>query len=357
MATIETRRNADGTTSYRARVRVRGHRPETATFGRRTDAKAWAKGIEAAIQEGRHLPTVEARRHTLAELIDRYIRDVIPQKSPTAAKQTPQLNWWRAELGDLIVADVSRARIAEARDRLASSETKPGVRRSPSTVNRYLAALSHAFTIAVREWGWLESNPAHLVRRLPEPNGRVRFLSPEEREHLLAACKASPDSRLYPVVMIALLTGARAGEILGLRWADVDLQRGRLTFHRTKNKERRGVRLAAPALEALRDYAKVRRIDTELVFPGPKGDGPGEPRKAWLAALKAAKIEGFRFHDLRHSAASELAMMGASPSEIAAILGHKTLSMVKRYSHIADAHSDALLDRLAERVIDASQRN
>lgn len=351
MATIETRRNADGTTSYRARVRVRGHRPESATFARRTDAKTWAKGIEAAIAEGRRLPTIEARRHTLGELIDRYIRDVVPQKSPTAVKQVPQLEWWRAELGDVIVADVGRAMISEARDKLAASETKKGTRLSPSTVNRYLAALSHAFTIAVREWGWIEANPAHLVRRLPEPKGRVRFLSPDERDRLLAACKASTDSRLYPVVMIALLTGARAGEILGLRWEDVDLQRGRLTFHHTKNGERRGVRLPTPALDALREYGKVRKIGVEFVFPSPKGERPGEPRKAWLAALKAAKIEDFRFHDLRHSAASELAMMGASPSEIAAILGHKTLSMVKRYSHIADAHSDALLDRLAERVL------
>ena len=120
MATIETRRNADGTTSYRARVRVRGHRPESATFARRTDAKTWAKGIEAAIAEGRRLPTIEARRHTLGELIDRYIRDVVPQKSPTAVKQVPQLEWWRAELGDVIVADVGRAMISEARDKLAA---------------------------------------------------------------------------------------------------------------------------------------------------------------------------------------------------------------------------------------------
>ncbi|MGM0578959.1 MAG: tyrosine-type recombinase/integrase [Myxococcota bacterium] len=355
MATIQERTSSDGSKSYRVLVRLKGHPTQQATFQRKTDAKRWAQQTEAAIREGRFFDKVEARKHTLADLIDRYVRDVLPMKPKTGPKQRRQLQWWKQELGAFVLADVTPARLAEARDKLSREPTRQSDRRAPATVVRYLAALSHAFTIAVKEWGWLDSNPMLKVRKPKEPRGRVRFLEDDERDRLLEACRASDNAHLYPVVVLALSTGMRKGEILGLRWRDVDLERGRIVLHETKNGERRVVPLAGKPREVIREHAKVRALDTDLVFPGrhPRGGGPPKLatiRGPWLKAMEAAAVDDFRFHDLRHSAASYLAMNGATPSEIAAVLGHKTLQMVKRYAHLSDAHTATVVESMNARI-------
>ena len=191
MANIEKRRNKDGKFSYRVKVRLKGYPAQTATFERLTDARRWEQLTEAAIREGRHFKTSEEKRHTLAELIDRYSREVLPGKSVgTINKQRHQLAWWKEQIGVYTLADVTPALIAENRDRLFRTLTPSGKTRSPSTVIRYLAALSHAFTTAVREWGWMDDNPCRKVTKPKEPRGRVRFLSDDERLRLLAACRA-----------------------------------------------------------------------------------------------------------------------------------------------------------------------
>ena len=170
------------------------------------------------------------------------------------------------------------------------------------------------------------------VSKLKEPRGRVRFLSDDERTRLLKACKQSSNTDLYPAVVLSLATGARQKEIMGLRWLDVDMQRCMITLHDTKNGERRASPLHGHVLELVRERSRVRRIDTDLLFPSPKNpQQPIDLRRPWENALAQAGIEDFRWHDLRHSAASYLAMNGATLSEIASAIGHKTLQMVKRY--------------------------
>ena len=340
MATIEQRTTRDGTTVYRVKVRRKGTSPQTATFHRLTDARKWAQVTEGAVLEGRHFKTAEAKRHTLTELVDRYLRQVLPQKSHSAqVNQHTHLTWWRQQIGEKALADVTPALLAACRDELARDH-------APATVVRYMAALSHAFTVAVREWGWLDDSPMRRVSKPKEPRGRVRFLSDEERQQLLEACKASPNPYLYTVVVLALSTGARKMELLTLTWRDVDPQRGVITLQDTKNGERRVLPLAGPALALMQARAKVRRIDTPLVFPRDDGRKPLDIRSAWETALKHTGVKDFRFHDLRHSAASYLAMNGASLAEIAEILGHKTLSMVKRYAHLSDAHTAGVVARM-----------
>ena len=117
-------------------------------------------------------------------------------------------------------------------------------------------------------------NPVRKITKPREPRGRVRFLSDEERHQLLEACQASRNPYLYTIVVLALATGARRGELLGLCWPDVDLKRGTLTFHETKNGERRAVPLTGQALTLMHQHAKVRRLDTALVFPNPQGSEP-----------------------------------------------------------------------------------
>lgn len=362
MASIRKRIKKDGTPSYRVDVRLKGFPPQTASFKRLTDAKKWAQDTESAIREGRYFKTAESRKHTFSEFADRFIRDVLPKKSPTAAKiQKAQMEWWKKELGHHVLGDVTPSLITECRDKLLAGTTKRGETRSSATVNRYLAALSHAFTVAVNEWEWLEDSPMRKVKKPKEPRGRVRFLSDDESHHgktiegertrLLRACEQSSNPYLYTVVVLALSTGMRQGEIMNLTWDDVDLNQGRITLHKTKNDERRVVPLVGKALGLLNEHAKVRRIDTPLLFPGKvKKSSPMDLRTPWLTVLKEAGIKDFRFHDLRHSAASYLAMNGASLAEIAEVLGHKTLQMVKRYSHLSEVHTAGVVSAMNERI-------
>lgn len=349
MATILKRKTSKGEVRYQVLVRLRGHPQATATFERLTDARRWAADTTAGIREGRYFRISEARRHTLAELVDRYLTDVAPTKPKGQGKARQLLGWWRGQLGALTLDQVTPAVIAEERDALARGETPRGSRRSAATTTRYLAAISHAFTIAAREWGWVEENPVRKVRRLPEPRGRVRCLTDEERAALLAACQASDDPRLYPLAVLALSTGARQGELLGLRWPDVDLERGLAVAHETKNQDRRALPIASLAADLLRDLKRRRRLDTDLVFAAPNGRATF-PRRAWAAALRDSGVRDFRWHDLRHCCASYLAMNGATLAEIAEVLGHRTLQMVKRYSHMTDTHVSAVVARMNERI-------
>lgn len=345
---IRRRQGKSGVT-YQVQIRVRGHRAVTKTFPKLAEAKRWKSQTETEIRERRYFGSSEGQKRTLAEAIDRY-QAQYPEKTDRAG----QLGWWKEEIGEKVLADVTPSLITECRDRLqrgrqrASTQYKAG--RSPATVNRYLAALSHLFTVAVKEWEWLQDSPVRRVSKLKEPRGRVRCLDDDERGRLLEACQDSADGRLYPLVVLALSTGARKSELLALRWRDVDTQKGLAVLHHTKNGDRRTIAVRGHALEQVKALSKVRRLDTDLLFPEEGGTSSWNPRGAWAEALEAAKIEDFRFHDLRHCAASYLAMNRASLAEIAEVLGHKTLQMVKRYAHLTEQHVGTVVESMNEKI-------
>lgn len=380
MATITPRVAHDGTVSYRVEIRLRGYPRTGATFARKTDARKWISDTESAIRQGRYFDTLESKKHTLADAIDRYEREVLPTKGKTTRPgQAIHLAWWRKHLGERTLFDVTPPLITEFRKVLADEPitfhlrnrqpgpakptTTPPRFRGPATIGAYLITLSHVFTVAVKQWEWMESNPLAKVAKPKKPRGRVRFLSDNERTRLLEACRESDSPDLYPAVVLSLATGARQQEILGLTWPQVDFSRRVATLYDTKNGEVRNLPLAGLALELLRARSKVRRLDTDLVFPGrftPRQPGqrldeapPRRPvnlRSSFDAALRRAGIEDFHWHDLRHSCASYLAMNGASLAEIAEVLGHKTLSMVKRYAHLSDAHTASVVERMNKRI-------
>lgn len=226
--------------------------------------------------------------------------------------------------------------------------------RTPATVVRYLAVLSHCLTYAQKELGWIVDNPARNVSKPKEPRGRVRFLSEKERAALLKACADSQNPHLHDIVVLALSTGARRGEIQGLEWRHIDFNRRVIVLDETKNGERRVIPIRGQAEKLLRDRHDSRREDTPFAFPSPyhpkRTSKPIDIQNAWDWALERAKIQDFKFHDLRHSAASYLAMNGATLVELAEVLGHKTLAMVKRYSHLAEDHTGALLERMNDAI-------
>ncbi len=345
MATINKRKDQDGVLRFQVIIRLKGHPTQTATFARITDARKWAQHTEAAIREGRYFKTVEAKKHTLGDMIDRYIEQVNPSNARKA-----QLTWWKEKLGCYVLNDITPAMIAGGRDELLQAISKRGVQRSPATVVRYIAALSHVFTIGIKEFGWLESSPVSKIKKPREPSGRVRFLSNEERHQLLSACKDSYSPFLYIVVILAISTGMRQSEIMNLTWQQVDLQRRQIILEKTKNKTCRTIPLANLALELLEQHLHERQLHHQLLFPGKILGKPMDLRKAWTAALQQTGIKNFRFHDLRHSAASYMAMSGSNLVEIGILLGHKRLEVTRRYSHLSQEHISKAVERMNEEI-------
>jgi integrase len=314
MANIQERISKDGVISYRVQVRLKGYPAQTATFTRKTDAKKWIQQTESAIREGRHFKTVESKKHTLGELIDRYIETVVPHKKKHGVKQAAQLMWWKQELGVFLLSDITPSLIAERRDKLLQGTTYRGTKRSSSTVVRYMAALSYAYTIAVTEWGWIEDSPLRKVSKPSEPRGRIRFLDESERNRLLETCKKNEHPYLYIIVVLAISTGMRYSEIMNLTWSVIELDRKRIILHETKNGERRVVPLTSLALDLLRNHKNLHRMDSVLLFPALKGQKPQKPaslRSVWDRVMKECGIVNFKFHDLRHCCESYLAMNNA----------------------------------------------
>lgn len=365
MASIEKRITDEGETTYRVKIRLRGHPTETATFKRKSDADKWAQHTEAAIREGRYFKTSEAKKHTLADAINRYQKEVLAHRKSNTVNQEHYLKWWKQQLGAYRMFDVTPALIVEHRNSLVGMENKYGRKIGATTANRYTQALGHVFTIAMNEWEWVEVNPVRKVSKYKESRGRVRFLSDEERERLLQACRESDNRYLHKIVVLALSTGARKMEVIGLKWQDIDFDRKLIVLHETKNGERRVLPLQGYALSLMQEHAKVKILGCDYVFPSQKPSKdktsgkliyqPIDIRTAWENALTKAKIEDFRFHDLRHSAASYLAMNGASLAEIAEVLGHKTLQMVKRYAHLSEAHTSTVVASMNQKIFGSGQ--
>lgn len=352
MAWIQERKKKNGKKTYTALIRVKGYPPMSATFERITDAKAWASQYESRMKRGKHIKDAEARKHTLAELIDRYIEFELPQRKSDQEKFKMQLLWWKGKIGAYLLSDITPSLLSHYKEILGTEDSpKPKngkTTRSDATINRYMACLSIVLTKAVKEWEWMEENPMFKVTKKKEPKGRIRFLTDDERKNLLIECRKS-SYELYLLTLIAVSVGARYSEILKLKWQNIDFKGKMFHFMDTKNGENRGVPIPSMLLEELESFSKVRNIKSDYVFISPDGEKLIYFRDKFTDAVDAAGIDDFRFHDLRHTAASYLAMNGASLLELAEILGHKTLAMVKRYSHLTKKHTADLLERMNQK--------
>ncbi|MFH1930130.1 MAG: tyrosine-type recombinase/integrase [Pseudomonadota bacterium] len=210
---------------------------------------------------------------------------------------------------------------------------------SPATVNRELACLKHMYTKAI-EWGYVKTNPAKEVKNLKEPPGRLRYLMPEEINVLVKECAF----HLRPIVVMALNSGMRLGEILNLKWKDVDLINKKVTIVNSKNNETRVIPINMTLYSELTLHQKNR--NGEFVFADKKGSPYGSVKKSFATALDKAKIKDFRFHDLRHTFGSYLVMQGVDLKTIQQIMGHKDINMTMRYAHLSSEHVQKAVETL-----------
>lgn len=331
----------------------RGEHLKSKTFQRKGDAETWAKRIEADTEKKEALGLTGAGM-TFADILDEYLMQW-KGKDPSHGIR---LAHWRRELGTYKIADISTALIRQKLKEFQNGKCKRGdgkgktallpKTRAPATVVRYRNILSGVFRYAIQE-GYALSNPVSKVPCPAVDNKRVRYLSDDERDSLFDACKTSAWSRLYPLILLATCTGMRKSEMLNLKWRDVDFEQGLAFLATTKNGEPRVTPIPSPALNELK---KIRGVGAALVFPSEmKPDQPMEFKKQWYKALEQAGIENFRFHDLRHTAASYLVMRGATLHETAEILGHKDLSTTQRYAHLSTEHKRNVAERVMGKIM------
>lgn len=329
---IEKRIAKDGTISFRAKVNLAGFPPQSATFDRRGEARDWATTLEADMRAGRYRADTLARKYTGGDLIRRYVKTVLNKKTDnklTVKAQRKQLAWWEKKLNGCLLINLTPFIINECMDELAET-------RAPATVNRYLAALNHAINTAIKQWGWMNANPVEKVDKPKEPKGRAVFLTQEQCYALFRACMQEKRKPLFLVVLMAVCTGARKSEILSLKVRDLDLMRRVAVAYDTKNGEHRQLYLWDELATALARHTKHKRKSAR-VFESRNG-GVLNIEVEWRRSLRRAGVVDFRFHDLRHTAASYLAMNGTDPGSVGEVLGHKDPKQTKRYSHLSTSH-------------------
>lgn len=357
MATFEKReyrnkKTGKVTIRHKAKIRLKRFPYEEATFDRLSDARDWAAKREYEMEHQKHFGAEFHRTKTMTELLERY-GQALELSNPKRYKDVaPVLKIWKERVGAVKLRDLTQDIIIRERDRLKTLHVKGNVNLplcSNSRVNRMFAILKCALNVAVLEWKWLPYNPAEGIKMLEEPAGRTRFLSTDELKRFLGACKQSANEDLYAMALLGLTTGARRGEIMKVKLSHVDFEQGRILLPTTKNKKPRMLYLQEPALGCIKTVYEKARVGQVYLFASPHNvKKPNDFRTAWHTALKRAKIEDFRFHDVRHTAASLMAKHGAGLHEISDILGHSDIKVTQRYVHLLKNHSSGIVKHTAE---------
>ena len=344
MGYIRERNLKNGGIRFQAEIRLKGHKPLTATFDRKTDAKRWIQKVESEIRCGRHHLYSEDKRHTLKEAIERYFKE-----QRVSVVKRGHLLWWQRELSHLYLQDIRPSLIVEMKQKLLSEPTAKGIIRSRSTCNRYLATFSHLITVCQKQWEWITDHPVKRVSREKEPRERTRFLTPEERKRFLDTCNESQNPYLFAFVVLLLSTGCRFNEARCLKWTDVDLFKGRITITKSKNTDKRSIPIRGLALELLQ---KLAAEDPSLgyVFPSKDRTKPLDLRRSFRTAIKKAQLKNFRGHDCRHSYATEMLAQGLSLGEIALLLGHRSVQVTKKYCHLVESRSIDAVAKMSDEI-------
>lgn len=306
---------------WQARVVRRGYPAAVKTFTNKADAERWARQVEAEMDRGQFVNLAEAQRTTVGDLLERYAATVTPTKRGAAEEQIRLRAMRRTKLAKVSMANLSAKFIADYRDeRLKTC--------APATVVRDLAVLSSLFNHARREWGIEVPNPVPLVRKPSAPPGRDRVLSAAEEAALIKEVepKEKRNPLLLPLVILALETAMRRGELLGLRRQDINLSARTAFLPQTKNGKPRYVPLTPKAMAVL---AALPGSPDGRLFP----ISVAAMETSFRRAANRAGLRDLRFHDLRHTATSRLAERLPNVIELAAVTGHNSLQMLKRYYH------------------------
>ena len=352
--------------TWKAVIRKVGWPTTAKTFRTKRDAEDWSRRTEDEMVRGAYIQRATADRMTVEVALKRYLAEVVPTKRATS--QLADVKRSRIlikHLGKYSLAALNQELIAKFRDmRLAgedrlspAGEPQP---RANNTVRLDLALLGHLYTVAIKEWGvGLTSNPVMNIRRPAPGPGRNRRMTTDEEANLLKAVDAHSNPKLGWIVRIALETGMRTSEIVTLRRAQVDVDRRIVRLLKTKNTHPRTVPLTGTAAQLFQSALAhpVRPLGTDLIFFGEPGRngfrGPYAFDRVWQEIKKKQGLKDFHFHDLRHEAVSRFVEAGFSDQEVSAISGHRSMQMLKRYTHL---RAEDLVERLESVIVRKAAR-
>lgn len=320
MATFEKR----GPYQIRAKVRKLGHKTITKTFNNKRDAEAWARGIEADMDRGAFIPSTTAQQTTVRTALERYREEVFPRLARAGNDEQARLRRLIDDMGELSLSALEASHIAKYRDQ----RLKDGA--APQTVKHEIGLLGRVLKHCVMDWGipLTRGIVTSQVRKPSLPPGRDRRLVGNEEALLFDAARKSKSKEIESIIIIALETAARRGEITAMTWEHINLARRTWHIPHTKNGVPRTVPLSSRAIETLQGVP--RRINGRVWAL----QASHSITQAFDRICRRAGIEGLNFHDLRHEATSRFFEKGLNPMQAAAITGHKTLAMLQRYTHL-----------------------
>jgi integrase len=314
--------------NYQVQVRLVGLPPVTKSFSKMKNATAFVKQVEGDTELHRKLGKATSTIPMFKEWVDIYMDQYAGKDHSTVGR----LDWWCEQFGDIHITKIDEFMVDDCLIRLQ----KKG--RTGSTINRYKSTLSAVFIYFIQHTDFKRAGFTNPVRKeavscFKENPSKEHFLSEIEQQSLLSACRASHWQKLYLLVLMALTTGARKGELLKLKWSDIDFANRTASLGMTKNGKARLLPLTHPVIKELMQF---RENTNYLVFHSSVSKtSPIDFKKSWQKALKLSDIGHCRFHDLRHTAASNLVRAGRTLFEVGTLLGHSSTTMTARYSHLA----------------------
>ena len=339
--------------SYKAYIRKEGHKPRCKTFPNITLAKKWAKKIETDMESGTYkdAPVIDfdderSSIKTVKQLILYYKENIAPQKYSYYEKYYVMYDWWAEKIGYLNIIDLTPAILASCKALLISTEYVKGKHYSKNTINKYLFCMSAVLTWAVKELGIIPLNPMSNVECMKGVNERTRRLTQDEIIKITKACSEHSEVCLI-FFLILQSTGGRYSEVLHLTVETIDFTNSRVIYMNTKNKTNRSVAIDVRLLNLIRNYIEKSGIKKGYIFTGKRGKLL-YMRGVLQDIIKKCQIEDCHIHDLRHTFASNGAENGASIYDIMVLLGHKSMSMAKRYTHLTQKYQDKIALNIAK---------
>ncbi|HSX03877.1 MAG TPA: tyrosine-type recombinase/integrase [Rhabdochlamydiaceae bacterium] len=351
MASIYKRKNENGTVVWRAVIRIKGYPTVCDHFERKQEAEDWSKEVERQIKLGQYKFDQHKKLYTFHALVDRYIQDGAIEHHRSADDTRRHLTYWQSRLDDYALVHITSDLLGKERQILSDSQTARDKKRTPSTINRYMASISSLLSYAAKNLNWINENPALRLIKLKENPSRDRVLSENEITRLLAASRSSKSPYLYCVILLALTTGARQGEILNLEWKQIDFQNKIACIKETKNGRPRSIALCDSVIIELQRLYEQHNPLKSLVFASKTVFGRIDIKKAWQQALKRAGIANCRAHDMRHTFCTYAAAKGASNLQLQTATGHRTLSMLLQYTHMDVEVTKKFSNQISEQIL------
>lgn len=349
MGTFRDRKDKKGRNRYQYIIEL--HRNgrkiyKSKTFNTKREALQWEKKFLYEVDNG--IITKESlKKRKVADAIEKYITTILPQRPKNARNILQHLGWWGKQIGNCQLSEATPAVCADCRDRLTNEVGPKGKIRKSGTVLRYISTMSSVFECCVKDWMWISQNPMRAIRKPSPGNRKARFFTLEEIFKLLDICKASNSTLILPIFILAIHTGMRRGEILSLRWENINFQEKIIHLPNSKNGEPRNIAMTEAVFEALSKLENQNNERNGLVFPSPNNlQKPIDIKSTWERILTKAGITDGTFHTTRHSFCSFSSALGVTPPVLARMTGHKDSRTTDIYIDVVESHCRDVMKQL-----------